>query len=90
MVTIAYDANGGYGAPEAQSIIIVDGVASYILSEQQPSRDGYSFAGWRLENSSLYDIDIPGQSITIAVPEGCTLTYYAQWNCEASYIEYPQ
>ena len=80
MVTIAYDANGGYGAPEAQSIIIFDGVASYILSEQQPSRDGYSFAGWRLENSSLYDIDIPGQSITIAVPEGCTLTYYAQWN----------
>lgn len=80
IVTIAYDANGGYGAPEEQSVVIVDGVANYTLSEQLPSRDGYSFAGWRLENSSAYAIDIPGQSITIAVPEGCTLTYYAQWN----------
>lgn len=80
IVTIAYDANGGYGAPEEQSVVIVDGVASYTLSEQQPSRDNYSFAGWRLENSSIYAIDNPGQSIVIAVPEGCTLTYYAQWN----------
>ena len=80
LVTIAYDANGGEGAPEEQSVVIVDGVASYRLSEQQPSREGYSFVGWRLENNSAYAIDNPGQAIAIAVPEGSTLTYYAQWN----------
>lgn len=80
MATIKYDANGGYGAPEDLSVRIVDGVASYILTEHRPSRDGYNFIGWRLENSSAYDIDNPGQSITIEVPESCILTYYAQWN----------
>ena len=80
LVTIAYDANGGEGAPEEQSVVTVDGVASYRLSEQQPSREGYSFVGWRLENNSAYAIDNPGQAIAIAVPEGSTLTYYAQWN----------
>lgn len=60
--------------------MIVDGVARYILSEEQPYRDGYNFVGWRLENSSAYDIDSPGQSIAIETPESCILTYYAQWN----------
>lgn len=80
MVTIVYDANGGYGAPESHSVIIRDGAARYTLSDQQPDRDGYSFVGWRLENSSAYDIDSPGQSIAIGASEGCTLVYYAQWN----------
>lgn len=41
--TITYNANGGVDAPEGQ--IKIDGV-TLILSDQEPTRDGYLFRGW--------------------------------------------
>lgn len=86
-VTISYNANGGYGAPADQTATIAYGVASYTLSSSVPTRSGYTFKGWRLENDTYYDIDSPGQYIQIEVDSPCTLTYYAQWTPVSSPVE---
>ena len=86
-VTISYNANGGYGAPSDQTAAIAYGAASYTLSSVIPTRSGYTFKGWRLENSTAYGIDSPGQYIQIALDSSCTLTYYAQWELTPPVIE---
>ena len=86
-VTISYNANGGYGAPADQTAAIAYGVVSYTLSSSVPTRSGYTFKGWRLENDTHYDIDSSGQYIQIAIDSPCTLTYYAQWEAASSVIE---
>lgn len=86
-VTISYNANGGYGAPSDQTAAIAYGVASYTLSSVIPTRSGYTFKGWRLENDTSYGIDSPGQYIQIALDSSCTLTYYAQWELTPPVIE---
>lgn len=86
-VTISYNANGGYGAPSDHTAAIVHGSASYTLSSVMPTRSGYTFKGWRLENNTAYGIDSPGQHIQIALDSSCTLTYYAQWELTPPVIE---
>lgn len=82
-VTIKYNANGGTGAPNSQTVKKTsDGGTSYTLSTTTPTRTGYTFVGWRLENSTAYGIDAPGQSISIGLGTATsneTVTYYAQW-----------
>ena len=82
-VTIRYNANGGRGAPRSHTETTDrNGIARFNLSSAQPTRNGYTFLGWRLENSSAYAIDSPGQRITIDLGRSArnsTLTYYAQW-----------
>lgn len=80
---VVYNANGGTGAPAGVTVKIDSaGVARYTLSNTTPKRTGYTFLGWRLENDAEhYQIDHPGQSITIqlSTERDWTLTYYAQW-----------
>ena len=82
-VFIQYDANGGSGAPPSHwTLKDSNGVAFYKLSTTRPTRSGYTFLGWRLENSTAYGIDSPGDSIAIDtgnVRSNTILTYYAQW-----------
>ena len=82
-VTIRYNANGGSGEPSSHTVTKdSNGIARFNLSTARPTRSGYNFLGWRLENSTNYDIDSPGQSITIgtnSATNNTTLTYYAQW-----------
>lgn len=86
-VTIQYNANGGTGAPASHSVTKdSSGVARFTLSSTKPTRSGYTFLGWRLENSAAYAIDSPGQSIAIATgsaTSNTTLTYYAQWQASS-------
>ncbi|HAI63893.1 MAG TPA: hypothetical protein DCM13_03315, partial [Acidimicrobiaceae bacterium] len=42
-VTLAYDANGGSGAPDDQS---GDAFSDVTVSDTTPTREGYSFTGW--------------------------------------------
>ena len=79
VATVAYNANGGSGAPASTQVTASNGVASFYLSTVLPTRSGYDFVGWRLENSTSYGIDSPGQHISISVTSSCVLTYYAQW-----------
>ncbi|NLB52240.1 MAG: hypothetical protein GX808_04790, partial [Syntrophomonadaceae bacterium] len=82
-VTIKYSANGGNGAPSSHTTTKdSSGDAQYNLSTTRPTRSGYTFLGWRLENDTAYDIDRPGQGIYIGLgypTSNTTLTYYAQW-----------
>ena len=42
---LAYNANGGSGAPSAQSTT-ANGSATFTISSTTPTRSGYTFAGW--------------------------------------------
>lgn len=68
--TLSYDANGGTGAPDAQTKIKG---TDLLLSTVVPTRDRYKFTGWKCSfNSSVYQ---PGDTYKLDVK--CTFT--AQW-----------
>ena len=50
--TIAYDANGGTGAPEAQTKIEGEDLT---LATTVPTREGYKFVGWKASNEAGHD-----------------------------------
>ena len=48
LVTLTYDANGGTGAPAAAQASLIDGKASFVITDAVPSKTGYAFRGWSL------------------------------------------
>lgn len=87
IVTIQYNANGGTGAPSSHNVTKdSNGNAVFNLSTTKPTRSGYDFVGWRLDNSAANSIASPGQSVSIhfsTVAGNTALTYYAQWETES-------
>ncbi len=69
--TLSYDANGGNGAPSAQS-----GNTSYTISNTKPTRSGYTFLGWSTSSSATSASYIPGSTISISK----NTTLYAVWS----------
>ena len=53
-ITISYDANGGEGAPNSQTGVLYNSQASVSikLSSTKPTRAGYTFNGWGIEENS--------------------------------------
>ena len=81
--TVKYNANGGSSVPASHSVTKAsNGNSNFNLSSIKPTRSGYTFLGWRLENSTAYGIDAPGKSISISgsATSNSTYTYYAQWS----------
>ena len=74
-VTLAYDANGGSGAPGDQS---GDAFSDVTVSDTTPTREGYSFTGWNTAADGT-GVDYPADS-TYTLPASGTDTLYAQWN----------
>ena len=74
-VTLAYDANGGSGAPNDQS---GDAFSDVTVSDTTPTREGYSFTGWNTAADGT-GVDYPADS-TYTLPASGTDTLYAQWN----------
>ena len=74
-VTLAYDANGGSGAPDDQS---GDSFSDVTVSDTTPTREGYSFTGWNTAADGS-GVDYPADS-TYTLPASGTDTLYAQWN----------
>ena len=70
--SIAYDANGGIGTPEAQ--IKIPGTA-LTLSDTVPRREGYDFLGWATSSDATIAEYQPGGSFTI----DADTTLYAMW-----------
>ena len=69
--TITYDANGGTGAPAAETAIIN---STYTISSTRPSRSGYTFLYWIINGNTNHKF-YPGDTIT---PSG-DLTIKAIW-----------
>ena len=69
---VTYNANGGSGAPAAQS---KDHGETIKLSNTIPKRDGYSFVGWSLSETSSVGNYNPGDSFS----NNANTTLYAVW-----------
>ncbi len=69
--TLSYDANGGTGAPAAQSETNNTGSATFTIPATTPAKEGFTFKNWA-GNGSTY---APGAQITITA--NTTLT--ASW-----------
>jgi len=77
--TVAYDANGGTGAPSNQTKR--HGI-DLVLSTKEPTRDGYVFVGWNTdkgeEDGTVFEEDgiyEPGEDYCV----NADLTLYAMW-----------
>ena len=70
--TVSYDANGGTGAPAAQSK--THGTA-LTLSSTKPTRTGYTFLGWAASKTATSAQYQPGGSYTA----NAAVTLYAVW-----------
>ena len=68
--TLTYNANGGSGAPSAQS-----GATSYMISTTKPTRSGYLFLGWSESKTATMASYTSGDSITLT----SDTTLYAVW-----------
>ncbi len=81
---LAYDANGGSGAPGTQSGTTTDGSTSkaFTVSTGTPTRSGYTFLGWSTSSTATAASYWGGSSITIG--EGTT-TLYAVWQYAATF-----
>lgn len=78
--TITYDANGGTGAPSAQTKTYGTGLT---LSATKPTRTGYTFEGWSTDKSATEKTYSAGG--TYAANSAATL--YAVWSVNSYYLD---
>ncbi len=79
--TVTYNANGGSGAPAAQT---KTHDAALTLSTQKPTRSGYTFLGWATSSSATSAQYQPGGSYT----NNSSVTLYAVWKAQTYTITY--
>ena len=70
--TVSYNANGGSGAPSAQTKYYGK---TLTLSSTKPTRSGYTFVGWGSSASDTTAVNQPGGTYT----GNSAYTYYAIW-----------
>lgn len=70
--TVGYDANGGTGAPSAQT---KTHDVALTLSSVKPTRTGYTFLGWSADKTATSATYAAGDSYT----ENTSVTLYAVW-----------
>lgn len=76
-ITLAYNANGGSGAPSAQSATVYNATTSkaFTISSTVPKRSGYNFLGWAKTSSATSAAYKSGNSYTLS----SSGTLYAVW-----------
>ena len=79
--TVSYNANGGSGAPAAQTK--AHG-ATLTLSTAKPTRTGYTFLGWGTSASATTATYQPGASYTA----NANITLYAVWKANTYTVSY--
>ena len=72
LINITYDANGGTNPPIADKALPD---VPFMITKNQPEREGYIFIGWSLDNTA-HESEIKSESVFCA-EEDCTL--YAVW-----------
>ena len=84
--TIAYNANGGTGAP-ASGTATYD--VDYTLSSTVPTRTGYTFAGWNtVQNGSGTTYQASASVNNLSSTNGATVTLYARWTENTATLTY--
>ena len=83
-LTLAYNANGGTGAPSSQTHLIN---TTSKISGVKPTRDKYVFLGWSTSNTATKATYIAdGQYTNNSFTDGATVTLYAVWLKKSIYI----
>lgn len=67
MFTVTYDAAGGLFADETGERTAASPKGVYSLSGEEPTREGYTFSGWRLGESVVEDIQVSSDVRVFAV-----------------------
>lgn len=76
--TLAYNANGGTNAPSSSTVTNTSSTYSMTVSNSQPTRTGYTFAGWNTNSSGTGANYSAGNSVSVGA--NSTVTLYAKWN----------
>lgn len=76
--TLTYDANGGTGAPAAQTASSTDQTHTFIVSDVTPEREGYIFLGWADVADATAPVYLAGENLTLKA-SAPTKTVYAVW-----------
>lgn len=76
--TLNYNANGGSGAPAAQTVTTVDNSHTFTISNTVPTRTNYRFDGWCENSGGTGTVYQPGGTYTISRSDP-TKTLYAKW-----------
>lgn len=86
--TLAYNANGGSGAPSSTSAgnIQVNPSCTFTVSSTIPTRTGYTFLGWSTSSTATSASYAGGRSITVTTAG--TTTLYAVWKINTYTISY--
>ena len=79
--TITYNANGGSGAPSAQTKWYG---ANLVLSSTKPTRTGYSFVRWNTKTDNTGTAYNPGATYS----GNAALTLYAIWSANTYTVSY--
>ena len=83
--TITYNANGGSGAPEAQTYVYAPS-GTINLSSTEPTRTGYTFLGWSQSSTATSASYSAGQAWNRSNASNYTL--YAVWSVNTYTITY--
>ena len=82
-VSLAYNANGGSGAPSATNDYIYNATTSksITVSSTSPSRTGYTFKGWSTSSTATTASYQAGSSVSVNA--NSTVTLYAVWSANS-------
>ena len=85
-IGLHYDDNGGNGSPSGSTATIYNATTGYTftISTTKPTRTGYDFLGWSLDNKATTASYQPGSSITLTN----TSVLYAVWKLKTYQISY--
>lgn len=85
-IKLSYNANGGSGAPSAQSASVYNATTSktFTISTTKPTRSGYNFLGWHTSSTATSATYKAGGSITLSTSD----TLYAVWQKATYTIKY--
>lgn len=84
--TIAYNANGGSGAPGSQTKTYG---TNLTLSSTKPTRTGYTFLGWSTNSGATSASYSAGATLSsdLSTTNGATVTLYAIWSINSYYLD---